>query len=97
MSAKELLPIYLFTWELESMPNYSASNPTGTTIGKFWRRRLFDDDGLVSGWLVGTYTHKDARWAYAAFFQVVLRQGPKPRSYYPPDWHNSKHYERGER
>lgn len=31
----ELIP--LFSWELESMGEYSCSIPTGTTIGKKWK------------------------------------------------------------
>lgn len=39
--------IRLFRHELESMPEYSSTLPTGTTLWKMWRRLE-----LHAGWLL---------------------------------------------
>lgn len=57
--------------ELEGLPEYSSSIPTGTTIGKRWKRKLYKESGipvnafgydkdgffrlLPDGWLMGEY------------------------------------------
>jgi hypothetical protein len=44
------LPLVLIrSTELRDLLEYSHSLPTGTTIGKRWRRRV------VGGWVLGTY------------------------------------------
>lgn len=41
-----------------SMPDYSCSVPTGTTIGKRWkRRRNYYDES--QGWVMGEYVEHD--------------------------------------
>jgi len=63
------------------MPEYATSVPTGYVSGKMWRRRLKELRVIM-------YTHRVADHAYMAHFDVVLRQGPKPPGYCPPDWGN---------
>jgi len=43
--------------ELDALPEYSRSLPTGTTIGKRWKRNLADGHGgkLKPYWIVGEY------------------------------------------
>jgi hypothetical protein len=88
--------VRLFWHVLKSMPEYSSSLPTGTTVGKVWSRRhpyrALDHE---AEWYVGTYVKSTVpgnvliRW-----FGVDLVQGPAPPHYRPPDWHNTKEYER---
>lgn len=43
--------------EFDALPDYSCSLPTGTTIGKQWKRRNnYDDES--KGWTRGTYSHR---------------------------------------
>lgn len=88
------LTLFLFPWELASMPEYSSSVPTATTIGKVWKRCEF------GCWIVGMYafhieseTARDRRlhpngWTRILWFDVVLREGPEPPGYRAPDWSN---------
>lgn len=41
--------------EFEALPDYSCSLPTGTTIGKQWKKRknYYDES---KGWVRGTYS-----------------------------------------
>lgn len=70
--------IRLYLWELESLPEYSASIPTGTTLWKQWRRRV--RLGGVPVVVVGQYVPHwrpgtiGIRWS-----SVELRHGPRPR------------------
>lgn len=41
--------------EFDALPEYSESLPTGTTIGKRWKRECRD------GWVVGEYTSKEPK------------------------------------
>lgn len=42
-----------------ALPDYSCSLPTGTTIGKRWKRRR-DYHDETKGWVMGEYvTHRD--------------------------------------
>ena len=43
--------------ELEALPDYSCTIPTGTTIGKKWRRRepYHIGPGIVNLWYTGEY------------------------------------------
>lgn len=92
MSSKRTpLELFLFWHELMSMPDYSATLPSGTTIGKFWRRRepyRSENDAPDARHFVGTYIPgPDAEHVSIVWFDVVLRAGPAPRRYEPPDWH----------
>lgn len=57
----DLPKLYLTLQEAQALPEYSASLPTGTTIGKRWRRHdgVFDQDFLLRGgtpvWMIGEY------------------------------------------
>ena len=76
--------LYLYPWVLDSMPEYSLTLPTGTTIGKVWRSRF-----KKSGWIVGMYVEApDPNMVGILWFGVELLSGPAPRSYFPPDWSN---------
>jgi hypothetical protein len=97
---KPELRVFLYWWELESMPEYSTTLPTGTTIGKVWRadknavhsvaRQMA---GAVYGsrppanWRMRMFipdAHPEMRMAVS--FKVTLRHGPMPRAYSAPDW-----------
>jgi len=41
--------------ELEALPEYSTTVPTGTTIGKRWKRNLNWRSDLPPRWVVGEY------------------------------------------
>jgi hypothetical protein len=80
--------VTLFWWELKSMDDYSHTIPTGTTIGKVWRRhepyRTTDEEAK---WYVGLYAESDKPdYVDIIWMPVVLRSGPAPRNYTPPEW-----------
>ncbi len=87
--------IRLYAWELESMPEYSLSLPTGQTPWKQWRRnvnvRRLERE---PEWVVGQYVpslhdgYVGIRWS-----RVVLRHGPRPRLYRVPDWSRVARFE----
>ena len=54
----ELSTITLSGTEFKKLRDYSSSLPTGTTIGKRWKRRknYYDED---KGWLMGEYVEHD--------------------------------------
>jgi len=71
--------LYLYPWEFDSMPEYNTTLPTGTTCGKVWRRYT----------KVGMYIpDEDPKMIGILWFDVCIRQGPKPSGYHPPDWSN---------
>jgi hypothetical protein len=76
---RHALKLYLYAWEFESMPAYNTTLPTGTTIGKVWRQ-----------WnKVGMYIEDDdPNMIGIVWFEVELKQGPKPCWYNAPDWSN---------
>lgn len=79
--------IRLYGFELESMPEYSASLPTGTTLWKQWKSRR------VGTWYVGQYTpHPDPDKVGIRWSRVVLRHGPPPRGWRAPDWSRFETY-----
>jgi hypothetical protein len=41
--------------EFDALPEYSCSTPTGTTIGRLWKRKK-DYDDETKGWKMGEYT-----------------------------------------
>jgi len=84
---REKLLLNLFTWELDSMNEYSSTLPTGRTPGKMWKRAIRD------GWQVGMYIpDADPMMIGIVWFNVQLRSGPMPRLYAPPDWNNHGHW-----
>ena len=88
-----LLPaIFLYRWELSTMPEYSTSIPTGTVPWKMWRHREGAD------WYVGQYVEvEDPKVMGIRWFRVVLREGPVPRGYHAPDWDNHERWKRDRR
>lgn len=75
--------IKLFPWELESMPEYSTSLPTGTTVWKMWKRKIVDQ------WVVGQYIPcEEPGMIGTRWYEVLLKEGTKPAGYVPPDWSN---------
>lgn len=89
------LTLFLFSWELDSIPAYSTTLPTATTLGKFWRRNLnVFTPGAEPEWQVCAYSeHEDPRSVTIIKFEVVLRSGPLHR-YSPPDWTNIEQWRR---
>ena len=57
--------IYMTLEEAERLPEYSASMPSGQTIGKRWRRhdgafdRRFIEAGGVPTWIICEYAESD--------------------------------------
>ncbi len=90
--------IRLFLWELESMPEYSCSLPSGQTFWKMWRRNMYASrrgPHREPRWVVGQYTpHPDPKTVGIRWFKVHLREGPKPRFYTAPDWVNMARWRR---
>lgn len=64
----------LWADELDSLPEYSRSMPTGTCLHKCWKRKIYDDI-----WIVGCYGFPDERGFLNMWFNVVLLQGPRRR------------------
>lgn len=82
---KPRLHLFLYPWELETMDEYSASMPSGTTIGKVWRSNTSITE--EPKWVVRMYIpDPDPLQVGIATFDVTLRHGPAPRFYEKPDW-----------
>lgn len=67
--------ILLTRAQLESLPEYSASLPTGQYTGKRWRRRYRDADGSLA-WQVGEYgcAYEDPRGPrFGECIQIIWR------------------------
>lgn len=67
--------------ELRSLPEYSCTLPTGTTIGKRWRRRTpYRSDSY--DWMIGEYTdigdpdNVGVSWAWACAAPGEVHRGP---------------------
>lgn len=89
------LTLFLYFYELDSMDEYSTTLPTGTTIGKFWKRNenVFQD--APPKWVVKCYAEDpDPEFRRILWFDVVLREGPKPPGWEPPDWSNYQRWEK---
>jgi len=68
------MPFRMRVWldELERLPEYSHSNPTGTCPGKTWKRKYADGT-----WVIMQYGAIHGNWIDTFRFEVVLRQGPR--------------------
>jgi hypothetical protein len=91
--------IRIFYWQLETMPEYSSSVPTGTTPFKLWKRnqnhRL---PSLGPNWLVGQYYPvPEHGFTGIRWFRVSYLEGPEPPDWDPPDWSNYQRYKRDKR
>lgn len=64
------MPNQMRVWldELERLPEYSFSNPTGVHPGKTWKRKV-----RAGEWVIMLYCERQHIHA----FKVVLRQGPR--------------------
>lgn len=95
------LVLYLYPHELESMPEYSCTLPTATTIGKAWKRDRNEprrhhgvEPNAPPDWTVGMYVPgSDDAHVGIIWFKVVMRHGPRDQRYRPPDWSNFKQWE----
>jgi hypothetical protein len=63
--------IRLWADELDALPEYSHSMPSGVCLHKCWKRKVED------GWIVGCYGFPDERGFLNMWFDVVLLQGPR--------------------
>lgn len=72
------------------MDDYSCTIPTGTTIGKVWRRREpYRCTEEEAKYYVGMYVESNkSDFVDITWLPVVHRHGPEPRHYEPPDWSN---------
>lgn len=102
--------VRLYPWELDSMDEYSLTDPTGQTLFKVWKRDLNAPRRLqhpVTGdmplnaprdpdWRVGMYVPDSCCPGYIGilWLRVDLREGPSPRVYHAPDWSNYERYRR---
>lgn len=73
MSASDQPIVLIAREELMRLPDYSMSLPTGTTIGKRWRR-----DNGKGGWAIGEYVpsaipdHVDIKWSQVQLLEDLL-------------------------
>ena len=93
--------IRLFRWELDSMPEYSCSIPSETVLWKMWKcdRNAYNPRKVEAGplWYVGQYAShpRDPENLVSIWwFKVKLVEGPKPKDWRAPDWHNHQRWER---
>lgn len=76
--------------EFEALHDYSCSVPTGTTIGKVWRRREpYRADQLRPGeafqWYLGEYVvDRDPKYVGILWRKIVIGEPPKDGSV-PPE------------
>lgn len=89
--------IRLFPWELDSMGEYSCTLPSDTTLWKMWKcdknayRNIPGEKRLEPHWVVGQYVPHlggDPKLVSIRWFEVKLREGPKPLGWVAPDWSN---------
>lgn len=89
--------VYLYPWELNSMPEYSHTIPSAHVPGKWWKsRQLISNAARANELWVGTFTmtEYDTEIVEIKFFPVVMRQGPQPPNWKAPDWGNFAEYRR---
>ena len=67
----ETLPIlYLPKNQLKQLPEYSRSLPTGTTIGKRWKRN--NGTHTEPTWVIGEYKdHKDKKLVGIKWYRLI--------------------------
>ena len=90
------LELFLFSWELASMSEYSTTIPSGTTIGTLWKCNVnykpqpgwsLVPDHSNPRWVVRMYSeHEDPNRVSIIQFTVIMRHGPPPHVYRAPDW-----------
>lgn len=92
--------IRLFRYELESMPKYETSIPTGKVLWKMWRSAVKGSQFM--GWpkpspcdLVSQYVpHRNPKLIGIRTFEIDVLEGPMPRGWEPPDWQNYARWKR---
>jgi len=101
---KPLALLRLYPWELDSLPEYSTTMPTGTTIGKFWKRNTnwmthgggySAPDSVNPKWVVCAYDENpNPKLVTIRIFEVAVLEGPYSGDYRPPDWSNYARWKR---
>jgi hypothetical protein len=91
--------IYLYTYELDSMPEYSCSFPSATTWWKMWKSDLnaFTGNGKPPHWVVRQFVPHvtdPENMVTARCFQVILKHGPQSPKWRAPDWDNIQRWRR---
>jgi hypothetical protein len=89
---RSLPPLHIALRDLERLPEYSATNPTGVTIGKTWRRHngAFDHEfkraGGIPFWTIVRYEEDpdDPKMALIVTYRPVVKI-PMGRVRYPCD------------
>lgn len=69
----------LWPWELEQLPEYSTSIPTGVCHGKTWKRdnNVWLNENVESHWFIGQYWEINGV-IYTKFYEAELLSGPMP-------------------
>ena len=78
---RSLPRMHISEQKMRSLPEYSATNPTGVTIGKTWRRHngLFDSrfraNGGIPFWVIVRYEEDpdDPKMALIVTYRPVIR------------------------
>ena len=71
--------IRLYRYELEALPEYSCTMPSGTTEWKMWRCNESFGTQRPASWIVGQYVpHKDPTKIGIRVFQIEFLEGPAP-------------------
>jgi hypothetical protein len=72
------------TAEFDRLPEYSGSLPTGTTIGKRWKRNTnyYRESWAAPKWFIGEYTEliPETAQVLITWYRVELTDAPKPAS-----------------
>lgn len=77
--------IRLYRYELEMLPEYSCTMPSGTTDWKTWRCDENFGTGRPESWIVGQYVpHEDPTKIRVRAFSIEFLEGPAPLRY--TDW-----------
>lgn len=85
--------IRIFSWQLDSMPEYTDSLPTSTTPFKMWKCARFTAEGQL--WFVGQfYPVDDPDQMGVRWFEVTYLAGPPPPGWQAPDWSNYQRWEK---
>lgn len=59
--------VELSAQEFDALEEYSLSVPTGTTLGKRWKRRLY----LQGQWIMGEYTQRIGDQAIITWSDII--------------------------
>jgi hypothetical protein len=71
--------IRLYRYELEALPEYSCTMPSGTTHWKMWRCNESLGTKRPDSWIVAQYVpHKDPKKVGMRVFSIEFLEGPAP-------------------